>query len=474
MTTDARFDYFVVFAEMRTGSNLLEANLNEFDGITCLGEVFNPGFIGHEGGRELLGVTLDARERNPLSLLHAVMQAEGLTGFRFFHDHDPRVLPHVLENPRCAKIVLTRNPLESYVSLKIAQATQQWKLGDVKTKRSAQVTFDPVEFETHVRAQHEFQLHLQNRLQVTGQTAFYVAYEDANDVAVLNGLAAWLGVGARIAAPSAKLKRQNPEPLEQKLTNVEAVRDGLARLDRFNLGRTPSFEPRRGGMIWAHRACRTVPLVYAPLGAGQDGDVLTWMAQIDGGSVDALLRDFTPETWADWQRSHPGHAAFTLIRHPLERAHHVFRTQVLHGNRENVRAFLARVHDVHLPSRDQMAGFDQAAHRAAFAAFLRFCHASLNGQTSLVVQGAWATQAALLAGIVTQAPLGFVLRAEHFAQAVPALGAMLGRDLPPFAAPRVVNRLMLDQVYDPQIEALGRLAYGADYQLLGFGDWRPA
>jgi len=26
------FDYFVVFAEMRTGSNFLEANINSFDG----------------------------------------------------------------------------------------------------------------------------------------------------------------------------------------------------------------------------------------------------------------------------------------------------------------------------------------------------------------------------------------------------------------------------------------------------------
>jgi len=37
-----RFDCFVVFAEMRTGSNFLEANLNAFDGLTCHGEAFNP------------------------------------------------------------------------------------------------------------------------------------------------------------------------------------------------------------------------------------------------------------------------------------------------------------------------------------------------------------------------------------------------------------------------------------------------
>ncbi len=41
------FDYFVVFAEMRTGSNFLEANLNAFAGLTCHGEAFNPHFIGY-------------------------------------------------------------------------------------------------------------------------------------------------------------------------------------------------------------------------------------------------------------------------------------------------------------------------------------------------------------------------------------------------------------------------------------------
>ena len=36
------FDSFVMFAEMRTGSNFLESNLNALDGVTCLGELFNP------------------------------------------------------------------------------------------------------------------------------------------------------------------------------------------------------------------------------------------------------------------------------------------------------------------------------------------------------------------------------------------------------------------------------------------------
>ena len=49
------FDYFVVFAEMRTGSNFLESNLNAFDGIECHGEAFNPHFIGYPNKTELLG-----------------------------------------------------------------------------------------------------------------------------------------------------------------------------------------------------------------------------------------------------------------------------------------------------------------------------------------------------------------------------------------------------------------------------------
>lgn len=467
-----RFDYFVVFAEMRTGSNLLETNLNEFDGLFCLGEVFNPGFIGHQGRQDLLGVTVQDREHDPLALLGAIRGHDGLAGFRFFHDHDPRVLAAMLNDPRCAKVVLTRNPLDSYVSLKIAQATQQWKLGDVKTKRSAQVAFDPVEFEGHVTQVQGFQIYVQNKLQVTGQTAFYVAYDDVNDVSVLNGLAHWLGIGARIDAPSTKLKRQNPEPLRDKLTNFDAVRDGMARLDRFNLTRTPGFAPRRDGMIWAHRACRSAPLVYAPLGAGQDADVLTWMAQVDGGSPDDLLRDFSPDGWRDWQAGHAGHVAFSLIRHPLDRAHHIYRTQVLHGARENVRLWMKRVHDVTLPDKSQIAEYGVADHRAGFSAYLRFVHACLNSQTSIPVQPAWDTQTALLAGIVTQCPLSLVLTADRFAAAVPALSQMLGRALPPYAPQRVINRLTLDSIYDAKIEGLGRAAYSADYLALGFDDWR--
>jgi hypothetical protein len=117
----SRFHSFVVLAEMRTGSNFLEANLNALEGVSCLGEAFNPFFIGGEGKQEMLGIDMAAREANPGRFLRVMReQTPGLSGFRYFSDHDPRVFDLVMNDPACAKIILTRNQLESYIRSMVA------------------------------------------------------------------------------------------------------------------------------------------------------------------------------------------------------------------------------------------------------------------------------------------------------------------------------------------------------------------
>ena len=59
------FTSFVVLAEMRTGSNFLEANLNALEGVTCHGEAFNPHFIGYPNSTEILGISQQGREDDP-------------------------------------------------------------------------------------------------------------------------------------------------------------------------------------------------------------------------------------------------------------------------------------------------------------------------------------------------------------------------------------------------------------------------
>ena len=467
-----QFDHFVILAEMRTGSNLLEAYLNECEGVSCEGEAFNPAFVAYPKVDTLYGFDRTARDADPLALLAAFRAQPGLAGFRYFHDHDPRVFEPVMRDPRCAKIILTRNPVDSYVSLKIARETQQWRLGDVKNKRAAKVIFDPVEFAAHVGALQGFQLRVQALLQTTGQTAFHIGYDDIKDLEVINGLLHWLGVAGQVAAAPRKLKRQNPEPLEEKLVNPEAVAEGIARLDRFNLARTPNFEPRQSPPLWGFRACPNLPLVYAPIPGGHERPILSWMAQADGVGMRELLSDFTPDGWRDWQRAHPRRVAFTVLRHPLERAHEVFVRQVILGKRANVRAFIERVHGLVLPEDEAGAlAMGRDAHRQGFLAFLHFVQANLAGQTALPVRPVWASQTRLLEALTAQCQPHRMLRAERLAQELPALAGDLGHLLPPFELPARAPLLSLREVHDGEIDLACRAAYGVDFEVLGFDDW---
>ena len=458
----ARFETFVVLAEMRTGSNLLETTLNEFPGVTCHGELFNPVFINKPKTEEYLGVTLAAREADPFTLLAAIRAQGGLTGFRLFHDHDARIRAHVLADPACAKIVLTRNPLESYVSRKIAAGTGQWKLHNVAKLKTAQVAFDSAEFEEHLTTLQTAQLDILHALQTTGQSAFFIGYDDLNDVDVLNGLAQWLGVEGRIDAPSRKLKKQNPEPVEAKLTNPEALAPGLARLDRFDLGRTPNFEPRRAPMLPACHAGAQTPLLFMPLRGAPEGEVLQWLAALDGVAPGALKTGFNAVGLRDWKRANPGFRSFTVLRHPLRRAWWAFERRILSGEAKPVCEHLARLYGIGVAGAASTPGNK----RAAFLAYLRFVRASVSGQTGLQPWPFWATQAAQLEGFGQIAPPDHLLREDELAADLPWLAARLGHSASPPWQPAEVGAPPIDR----EIQTAAREAYWRDYEQFGFSD----
>ncbi|MFZ5963125.1 sulfotransferase family 2 domain-containing protein [Thalassococcus sp. BH17M4-6] len=472
-----RFDYFVVFAEMRTGSNFLEANLNAFDGITCHGEAFNPHFIGYPNSRDILGVTQYRRDQDPEELLGTIAKATpgGIGGFRFFHDHDPRILPRLLADPRCAKIILTRNPVDSYVSWKIAQATGQWKLTNVKRRKDAKVLFDTSDFEEHLAKLQDFQVTLMNALQTSGQTAFYVAYEDLQDVAVMNGLAKWLGVKTQLDSLNKSLKRQNPEPVSDKVENFPEMETALARLDRFNLNRTPNFEPRRGPVVPSYVAAVKTGLLYMPIRSGPEGVVAGWLAALDGVERGDLLRDFSQKTLRQWKREREGHRSFTVLRHPLARAHEAFCSRILTtgpGSFNAIRKTLIRAHNLPLPEGEPDDSYDVTAHRAAFTAWLAFLKACLSGQTGVRVDAHWATQAQCLQGMAEFTLPDMIIREDEMAAYLPALAMQVGHPAPPDPE-RVPVRapFSLAEIYDDEIEQLARDAYQRDYLMFGFSDW---
>jgi len=472
-----QFDYFVVFAEMRTGSNFLETNLNAFNGVSCHGEAFNPHFIGYPNKTEILGVTQGDRDENPGRLIDEIKSQSGtLGGFRYFHDHDARVLDIALEDPRCGKIILTRNPLDSYVSWKIAQATGQWKLTNVSRRREALADFDGAEFSGHVEALQDFQVMLLNRLQKSGQTAFYIAYEDLQNIDVMNGLSRWLGVNETLEELDSSLKRQNPAPVMAKVANADEMSAALSGMDRFNLARTPNFEPRRGPSVPGYVAGVVTPLLFMPVRGGPEAEVVDWLAALDRVEADGLLTKMNQKQLRLWRRGNPGHRSFTVLRHPVARAHAVFCQNILPAGQDKyrrIRETLRKRFKLQIPKSGPDQSYSKADHRAAFEGFLEFLRANLAGQTAIRVDAAWASQSQVLSGFAELGSPDLVLREEELADELPRLARRVGRMEPDAVAVATADMPYgLEEIYDAILEEKIAKIYHRDYVMFGFGPWR--
>ncbi|MEL6642818.1 MAG: nodulation protein NodH [Pseudomonadota bacterium] len=472
----APFDFFVVLADMRTGSNALEEKLNSYEGIACHGEVFNPRFIGNADNRTLFGRSVAARDEDPLAMIGALRAAtDGIAGFRLFSDHDPRVLDHCLQNRRCAKIVLTRNPVQSYVSLKIARSTGQWWLGDMKSAKSGKARFDAREFEDYAHARRSFLAHIRHRLQSTGQTGFTIDYTELGDEDVLDGLARYLGGGDRDERPATKGKVQNPRPMSEKVSNFAEMQSVLSSRDPFDLDALPEFEPTRGPNVPAFVLSPTAPLLYMPVKCSAEDRVRPWMAMVGGGSEDDLVVGRTQKQLRQWKRQQGRHMTFTVVSHPLARAHAAFCKFILPTEPPaflGIRAALRDTYGIPLPDDPSDPSYHPAAHQAAFLGFLSFLKGNLNGQTSIRVDGAWASQSRLIQGMADFALPDAVLREDDLETELPHIARKFGLLAAGPASAPVARPHALSAIYDDTLEAACRAAYQKDYMMFGFGTWQ--
>ena len=463
---DPKFDLFVILAEMRTGSNLLEETLAQAEGVTCHGEVFNPVHIGGPNKTEILGVTRAERDAAPLTLLDRLRAAPGLNGFRFFHDHDPRILPVILADPRCAKIVLTRNPVESYVSLKIARSTGIWRMADTRARKTPKPMFAAEEFTAYLDARQGFQQHVLSVLQRSGQTAFYLDYEDVQSVEVINGLLAFLGAAGTVSRISRRLVPQNPEPLSEKVGNFAAMERALGAVDWAALSRVPNFEPRRGPGAPRAVAAAGAPVLYLPIPPpGEDG-IRGWLSGLGTGG---LIEGFTQKTLKHWLRDRPGHRCFTLIRHPLDRAYAIFRHLMVAEEFEGLRLGLQEAWQVPVITGDPSC-LAPEVERTAFLGVLKFIRANLNGQTPVQQNILWASQSSVLQGVTQFLVPDLVARVESLQTDLGYLAALIGGDATESRVPDPLRaeRECLMRICDREVEAAAWAAYGRDYQMFGY------
>lgn len=485
-----RHRYFAIFGMMRTGSNLLERSINQYPDLTCHGELFNPHFIGKAKAETYLGMSITQRDSNPNQLVENAVEDDDqvIPGFRIFPDHDQRIQDRACVDPSCAKIILRRDPLDSFLSLLIAKKTDQWMLSDEAKRKSIKVDFDPEAFETYLRTRAAFYDRIETAIQKAGETAFHIQFEQLKTLALINGMARFIGSPDKLKSLREPIKKQNPDSAIEKVNNPEALAAFLGG-QANHVSDAPATLRSRGTRQWIFSTHR--PIAFAPLPGGPYHDVLAALATWDGRTHDpsdlaALEAEFErgvkrgdmDKRLSDRRLTH----VFSVTRHPLARAYEIFDKAIFRAERDAfsaLRAALVDQHDVPMPPvelcRDAdtetltKAGHGVQTHARAFSRFLRFLKLNLARKTGIPIDGMWAPQTEHLSGITSTVPLRIVADEARIRDILRFLGAPSDMALTPVAAR--TPTFALSDIWSPDTERLCRQAYARDYAQLGYADW---
>ena len=458
--TGSGFTYFAVFGAMRTGSNLLERTLNQYPGVRCHGELFNPNFIGAANSDAFRGIGIGERDRNPTKIISSLADRKGdcIEGFRIFQGHDQRVLDHCTRDPKCAKIILRRSSVDSYVSLKIAKRTDQWVLGGIAKRKSAIVEFVPDEYESFIRDRESFYVSVERDIQISGQSAFELSFDDLKSVEILNGLARFLGKPTELSSLKEPIKRQNPEPLHEKIQNFEEMRDYLAgRTEISDIG-DRALVSSGDGTIRDVVVCTQPNLIYVPLAGNHRQDVVNELAQRDDHATDLSEGEFNT-----WLKFHPDHVSFSIVEHPLERIYSVFRRRLIDGPGKfrNIQKRLIANFGLRLDDTGNLKAL-----REDFSAFLEFILANLSGQTAVRVAADWQLQSHHIQAMSRVVPIRRIYRPSDLTDMSRETG-LSGDHI------RKKHQTELSEIYSDRLEKLAHKIYARDYRLLGFDRWNP-
>ena len=227
---------FLLVGMMRSGSNFLERQLNLLPDVRCHGELFNTAFVGfsHEASGRPEGYKREdtaARNADEEGFIAKVDQAcdRRIIGLRLFLDHSAHMTARLLHDPNVAKIVLSRNLLEAYISLETARETGVWL-----TTESAKAPPKPVKVEinklvTFALRQSLYYNDVQTVLHQTGQRYLQVDYNEIKDLAKLNEIARFVGSEHQFNAVTEPIRKQNPGTLEERILEFPKLLEELKR-----------------------------------------------------------------------------------------------------------------------------------------------------------------------------------------------------------------------------------------------------
>ena len=368
---------------MRTGSNLFEYTINQASHVRCLGELFNPHFIGEPEKDAEFNTTLEERTKKPIEFWNTLLERErnngNILGFRFFDDHDSRILRHLMKDKTCAKIILRRNPLYAFVSKEISLKTDQWRVFSAFSRIDTQIEFSHIDYEQYLEENNDYYSKLEWMVRRAGQTAFYINYTELLDLSIMNGLLDYLGVKDRIRRLTYKTIRQNPKRLEKKVTNPDALHPYL----RDNIEEPPKLHSEMSNQ-WDFKKIHISERLNR-----------IWITLTDFGHKPR--RTFYPikalKEVADFQEKNHNARLEVFIEHPLHLAYRQFDRMILHSKGKTakiVRDELLMRHialieedDTNDLTREKITalGFTKDDVKKMFHAFVEFIKDNLNYDT---------------------------------------------------------------------------------------------
>jgi LPS sulfotransferase NodH len=210
---------FAIVGNARTGSNYLLDGLKSSPAIRVYHEIF--ASHNREVGKDF--------ERILSTIYQYESKSTRLVGFKVFYNHLTAEEWEKLAARKDLRVIhLTRrNRLRTVISLEIAFKTGQWtKAGNSGGPKEKRVTLDPLKLIKRLEQIEEGEA--ATRVRFCDGPMLEIVYEELvrSPEEVFESVGAYLGVGG-IDPGKIRLKRQNPESLEQLIVNYNEVADVL-------------------------------------------------------------------------------------------------------------------------------------------------------------------------------------------------------------------------------------------------------
>lgn len=230
---------FVIISQPRTGSTHLVTRLNGHPDILCNGEIFNAQAIYLRWpqsaiSRSVLSDLQKKRKSDPQAFLEEVFATtfgRSHIGFKIFETHNPTILQQVIETHNVRKVVLFRsNVLASYSSMRIARASQTWKVKRDRPRETPEaqlVEFDSAEFVRFHNKYVNFYARIIERLNETFQPFFLIRYDELNDDRIFESLVQFVGAGRTETLARSSESKQNASDILCRFSNPRLVEEFL-------------------------------------------------------------------------------------------------------------------------------------------------------------------------------------------------------------------------------------------------------